>query len=116
MNAAQGQEVTLLPALYALSLSALNRPTKRFDQLPIGLNQRSPTYSVPFRGKDDEPGVPLYKFLELGKCKISVDGREKESEGARYCVDLNKPLGNVFDRSTKYFNILAKLEVCVRHL
>lgn len=112
MNAAQGQEATLIPALFALNLSALKKPTKRFDQLPIGLNQRSPTYSVPFRGQDGEPGVPLYKFLESWNCKISVDGLQKESEDARYCVDLHKPLGSDFDKKTKYFNILAKLEVC----
>ena len=101
----------MIPAFFSLSLSSVKRPTKRFDQLPIGLNQRSPTYSVQFRGRDDEPGVPLYKFLELGDCKVDAEGVKKESEDARYCVDLNEPLGDAFDKNTKYFNILAKLEV-----
>lgn len=111
MGVPSSQESTLIPALLSLSLSPVKRPTKRFDQLPIGLNQRSPTYSVQFRGRDDEPGVPLYKFLELGDCKRDAGGVKNESEDARYCVDLNEPLGDAFDKNTKYFNILAKLEV-----
>lgn len=112
MNTSHAQQAALIPALYALSLGSLKKPIKRFDQLPIGLNQRSPTYSVQFRGRDDEPGVPLYKFLELGNCKQEIDGKKKENEDARYCLDLNEPLGDAFDKKTKYFNILAKLEVC----
>ena len=116
MNVTQEQEDTLVPELYSLRISPLQKPSRRFDQLPIGLNQRPPAYSVPFRGQDDEPGVPLYKFLDMGNRQSHADEREKGCEDARYCVDLNKPLGDTFNKNTKYFNILAKLEVCAPHL
>ncbi|KAH9923813.1 uncharacterized protein B0H18DRAFT_955671 [Fomitopsis serialis] len=65
------------------------KPARRFAQLPIGLNQCEPMYSIKFQGEDDDPGVSLYKFLRFGNC----GGPEEESEEARYCVGLNKPLG-----------------------
>ncbi|TFY68410.1 hypothetical protein EVJ58_g1041 [Rhodofomes roseus] len=69
------------------------KPERRFDQLPIGLNQREPIFSVKFQGQDGDPGAALWKFLEFGDCGYDRGNGRLDEEKARYCVDLNKGLG-----------------------